>query len=192
MIKRYVHHRGGPSTRTEQLRVLLPVAFPEAAVGGADPWDCLSNDWTFVSCALDTSSDAASARLHANARYLSVVRDSAHVAACYQFSQEGMPALPVKQQQELHRALFEEHALVFGNIPGPSEEVFVFGQQVRALQVVFQTLIPHVFALSLNGMIYMNMVADPDVLPEVETLPNFFIQELAELGLSFGVAGDPV
>jgi len=192
MIRRY-REAHGHINEGKMLKVLQTVATPPAEQPDVDnPWDCLTNSWTYVSCELDLTPLSPRERMCQNTAHCSPVKDPRRAHSGMGLLESAAPRWGAEREQELYRNIFAQHSLVLSNIPGPPQDVFVFGQQVRTLQVVFQTLIPQLVAVTLNGSLHLNLVADPEAVADMETLPGYFVQELSDLGAALGVAADPV
>ena len=110
------------------------------------------------------------------------------VAHCQLKVQESLPPkLPLKLGRQTVYDTFSRHSLVFSNVPGPSYPVLFGGEQILGCQMFFNNLIPQVGVLSYNDNIYMNIIVDPEAIPQSEELPKFYSQALASLAVSFGV-----
>merc|ERR1719162_2697302 len=98
-----------------------------------------------------------------------------------------VPRLPVKLGQQTAKDLFANHSLVFSNVPGPQEALYVGGERLEGVQLVYYNVIPQIILLSISGQIWMNITVDPDLISDRERLVSCYFEELEELGKRLGV-----
>jgi len=90
--------------------------------------------------------------------------------------------LPESMQQQTAFDIFTRHSMVFSNVPGPNTPVYLCGQRVEGMQVIFPNLIPQVLLISYADGIFFNMVMDSDQSPgAADELPAFYIEELMQM-----------
>jgi len=90
--------------------------------------------------------------------------------------------LPLSVSQDTARELFSAHSMVFSNVPGPTENLYLCGQEVLGLQSVFFNAIPQFLLISYRERVWMNFVVDPDVITDPESFIECFFDELRDLG----------
>ena len=83
--------------------------------------------------------------------------------------------------------IFSRHSLVFSNVPGPADAVFLAGKEVVGMFAVYPNLIMQHICVSYNGKMFMNFVCDPDVVTAPETLATLYMDELRALATLHGV-----
>merc|ERR1712019_244597 len=97
------------------------------------------------------------------------------------------PRLPEAQQRNTARDLFANHSLVFSNVPGPQEPLYVGGERLEGCQLVYYNVIPQIILVSISGQVWMNITVDPEVVIDRDCFVKCYFQELEELGKELGV-----
>merc|ERR1712125_69883 len=87
------------------------------------------------------------------------------------------------------RKIFAPHSVVFSNVPGPKADIRAFGKPVAETQAMFVNAIPQVIAMSVGDKIFMNLVADPEVVKPLHEFPRLYLDELDAVGKAYGVEG---
>ena len=97
--------------------------------------------------------------------------------------------LPQFLQQKTAYDIFSRHTMVFSNVPGPSRDIYVCGERVLGMQVLFPNLVPQSLLISYADSVFFNMSLDEDDLPGPAfiDLPLLYVDELRELGKAFGL-----
>lgn len=184
-IRRYCAYMGddGPKSSSVLCRALLPLAFPRPQISDdLEPFKGLRNNWCFVSMKLLVGESDPIKRL-AKTSVISTKLKTTMVAPVQLGLQNGLvPLLPIAAAHQTLHDLFSRHSVVFSNVPGPQELVCVAGQEVTGMQMVFPNLLTQVGILSYNGKIFMNFTLDPKLILESEKLPQFYLEELEEMG----------
>mmetsp|Transcript_25745 Transcript_25745/g.39912 ORF Transcript_25745/g.39912 Transcript_25745/m.39912 type:complete len:533 (-) Transcript_25745:109-1707(-) len=171
-----------------QCRALMPVAFPRPAKETGDHSQAMRNKWCFISANMGVGiEDCPEKLMHIN-KVMKNVKESP-VAHCQLKVQETIPPkLPLKLARQTVYDTFSRHSLVFSNVPGPDYPVLFGRQPVLGCQMFFNNLIPQVGILSYNNNIHMNIIVDPEAIPQSEVLPRFYSQALVSLATSFDVS----
>jgi len=71
--------------------------------------------------------------------------------------------------------------VVFTNVPGFPEPVYLAGKKINSLWPIISNVVPQISALSYAGQITINLVVDPAIFIDHELLPGMWIDELNEL-----------
>lgn len=71
--------------------------------------------------------------------------------------------------------------MVFTNVPGFPNHVYLAGKKVNSIFPVISNIVPQISALSYAGQILINMVVDPDIITDHEKLGEMWLEELEEL-----------
>ena len=83
--------------------------------------------------------------------------------------------------------LFSRHSVVFSNVPGPAEPVFICGKRLVGLQGIYPNLITQLICISYCGEMQMNLVTDPDIIDAPATLSEYYLDELNALASHYGI-----
>ena len=96
--------------------------------------------------------------------------------------------LPESIQQQTAYDIFTRHTMVFSNVPGPTNSLFLCNQRVEGFQIIFPNLIPQCLLISYNDGIFFNMVIDEEQSPGAfEELPLYYLDELKQLAAAYDV-----
>merc|ERR1711874_381421 len=151
-----------------------------------DPEDKLLNNFTFVPVDLDVSSGDRQSCLRANKAKLDTVKKTTIALVSLWFVNSVTARLPNFLNQKTAHDLFARHNIVFSNVPGPKTDMWFFGRPIRKLQSVFlQGLNHQIIAMSAGDKVFMNFVADPMIVKDIQDIPTLYIAELDALGESF-------
>lgn len=191
-IRRYCESREDPlftkGVRSKaKMRVLVPVALPKQFPDGHDETDKLTNHWSFVSIKLPAREATPLERVKATKREMDSMKRSAKPFVGLWMLDKVVPKLPVKKQQETARDLFANHGLVFSNVPGPQEPLFVGGVKLEGAQLVYYNAIPQIILCTIAGKVWMNITVDPEIVTDRECFIRCYFEELEELGRELGV-----
>jgi WS/DGAT/MGAT family acyltransferase len=192
-IRRYCESRNDPLFRpdhvpfTSKFRTLVPVALPKVFPPGHDESDKLTNNWCFVGCKMPVGEPTPLHRIKFTSREMGKLKRSAKPFVGCWMAENLMPKLPVQKQKESVRDIFANHSLVFSNVPGPQEALYVAGERLSGVQIVYYNALPQIIVLSMSGQVWLNLTVDPDVITDRESFGKFYLEELEELGQSLGV-----
>ena len=97
--------------------------------------------------------------------------------------------LPQFLQQKTAFDIFTRHSMVFSNVPGPGQDIYVCGEKVVGMQILFPNLLPQSLLISYSDSIFFNMSLDDENLPAAAftELPGYYLAELRELATAYGV-----
>lgn len=168
-----------------KLRSLMPIALPRAP---KEQSDSLRNYFVMVSIPMPVAADSVKERLAQCVQVTSEMKTSP-TPGVQMYIQNLMPRiLPESMQQQTAFDIFSRHSMVFSNVPGPNTPVYLSGQRVEGIQVIFPNLIPQVLLISYAEGIFFNMVLDGDQSPGAsEELPIFYIEELQQMAKAYNL-----
>lgn len=93
-----------------------------------------------------------------------------------------LPFLPLFIFRQLSHRLVSRHSLTYTSVPGPEDQVYISGKRVTSCKAAVIGHIHPIFtALTYNGNMSINLVADSEAIPGLEALPNFFIRSMVTL-----------
>lgn len=174
-------------------RALLAVAVPRSFPEDHDPEDRLINHFAFCPVQLEMAPGTARERLKANKANLDVLKKTTLAMVSLWVTERLQPLLPRFLQQGTARDVFARHSLVFSNVPGPKQDVKIFGQRVHKFHCAFYNINTQLLAISYGDRVFLNVTADPQVAKGLDSqFPKFMIQELEDLGKSCGIEGSCV
>lgn len=78
-------------------------------------------------------------------------------------------------QQTVSLDLFQRHTLVFSNVPGAQERVYICGEMVQRMQVFMPNAIAQSVCLSYNGALDISLVVEDDI-----ERPQFLLDSIAD------------
>lgn len=191
-IRRYCLHRKDTSVDSPNvlMRALLPLSFPRDTLSDdLEYYKGLRNLWCFVSAKLLIGEADPRKRLAQTSVVTNRLKTTPQAPIQMGLQNVVLPLLPTKQGHQTFHDLASRHSMVFSNVPGPTEEVFVAGVPVKTLQMVYPNILTQVGILSYNGHVSMNMVLDPELIKESHKLPEFYLEELKAMGESLGCPG---
>jgi hypothetical protein len=191
-IRRYCESQNDPLFTPEtrsgaRFRALVPVALPKAFPPGHDEGDMLTNHWCFCSSKLAVGEATPLDRVRYTSHQMDKLKSSMKPVVGVWMVNDMAARMPTKLRQQTAKELFANHGLVFSNIPGPQEALYVGGEKLEGAQIVYYNVIPQVILLSLFGQIWMNITVDPDLISERELFVKCYFKELEELGQKLGV-----
>ena len=161
------------------VRALVPIAFPRRADSP------LTNDWTFLSVPMPVGVAKTTDRVAVAHETFAELKASPEAAAA-RLAVQINSCSPPSMLGAVGQQLFSRHTLVFSNVPGPSQPVYIGGQRVIGIFSAFPNLITQVLCLSYDGRMFMTIACDERV-PEPERLAEFYLDELRELGAAYGL-----
>lgn len=161
------------------VRALVPLAFPRSV---ASP---LTNDWTFLSVDMPVGVAERTERIEATHETFATIKGSAEALAA-RLAVQINSLSPPRLLGTVAQQLFSRHTVVFSNVPGPADDVYVCGEKVTGVYSAFPNLILQVLTLSYAGDMYMSIACD-DRLPEPHKLAELYLDELRQLGVAYGV-----
>ena len=147
----------------------------------------MKNKWAFVSAHLPTGHGTARSRLVEATREMQAVKESGRVVVQQWVQETILPHLPTFLARQTAYDIFSRHSMVFSNVPGPQQEIYFAKQRMCGLHVLFPNLVNQTMIISYGGGIFMNMVLDPDVVPDTQPIVDAFTAELKELATNFDV-----
>mmetsp|Transcript_60514 Transcript_60514/g.131114 ORF Transcript_60514/g.131114 Transcript_60514/m.131114 type:complete len:477 (-) Transcript_60514:121-1551(-) len=196
-IRRHCERQGDPLFVEGQkcsapFQALVPVALPQRFPPDRDARDRLTNNWCMISPSLPVGEVEPLARVKATNKEMSQLKASMIPMMGLITVNRIAPHLPLSFRQTTNKELFGCHSCVFSNVPGPQDKLYLSGQPVEGLQAVFYNLIPQISLISYSGLVWMNLVADPEVIQDLDTFSDCFLDELKELGRVLGVQSELV
>jgi diacylglycerol O-acyltransferase len=181
-ISRYLRHAGrDPSSLT--LRAIVAVGLPSDL-----PATKLANTWTFVSVPLSVAPIPPAARLRHCTEIWNVVKASPFAYLMVYLTSALAAFTPLSIQRLLSTNIVARHSFVFSNVPGFTRPVALCGRVLVGVRMVYINLVPQFTLLSYNGQLYGTIVVDPTAVPDAHLLPDFYMQELADLAVAHGVS----
>eukprot|EP00746_Dinoflagellata_sp_MGD_P015706 gnl/MRDRNA2_/MRDRNA2_135017_c0_seq1.p1 gnl/MRDRNA2_/MRDRNA2_135017_c0~~gnl/MRDRNA2_/MRDRNA2_135017_c0_seq1.p1 ORF type:complete len:483 (-),score=74.43 gnl/MRDRNA2_/MRDRNA2_135017_c0_seq1:256-1704(-) len=195
-IHRYCKKQGDPAftgSNNVTLKALVPVMIPRRFDQKLhDRLDIFTNNWCFCSTNMPVSAATPEARVRGTAAEMTRLKNSMRPYVGLWMINSLVPKLPEAESQKTARDLFGRHGLVFSNVPGPSQAIYLCGQKVTMLQSVFLNAIPQAILISYNDKIFMNYVVDPDVVRDPSSFGQMYLEELTELGRAIGIGFGPL
>jgi hypothetical protein len=192
-IRRYCEKVQDSSLRAASLReplrarALVPVAFPRPKKNLIDPSKAMQNYWAFASIGMPIAEDSEVARLRSTASNTIALKNSPIVAVQMWVQSYLLPLLPSFLVQQTTLDLFSRHSVVFSNLPGPSDQLFLCGKRLQAVQVVFPNILPQVLIISYGGEVFFSMSVDDEAV-KTDVLQQCYLEEMRALGMALGVA----
>ena len=177
VLRRLSESRNDPLLGDNQMvnRCLIPFAFPRGAESIDDDHDGPRNMWTMVSAAIPVTGTSAVKRVKMAQRTMKEIKQSPDAYVAQWIQENGLST------KDLVHGLFARHTCVFTNVPGPTEEIRFGGAKVKGIQMLFPNIIPQLSVLSYANKMYFNFNIDKEVCKGWEQLPQFYMEELAEL-----------
>jgi len=159
------------------MKVMVPVSMH--AAGGADRE---GNQDSFLLVRLPLGESDPVARLTAIARATGRRKNRHDARAIYALRDSLSHAPPVLQRRVQHLVQGpREYSLSISNVPGPRAPISVLGRHVEELSS-FAEVAPHhglrVSAVSLEGRLYVGLLADPGLVPDLGELAGGIDAEL--------------
>jgi diacylglycerol O-acyltransferase / wax synthase len=165
-----------PSVMKAQVPVSMHLA-------GGDDRD--GNQDSFLLVRLPITEPDPVARLTAIAR-ATRRRKNRHDARAIYALRDSLSSAPAVVQRRLQHLLQgpHEYSLSISNVPGPREQISVLGRHVAAFYS-FAEVAPHhglrIAAVSLEGGLYLGLLADPRLVPDLDELTAGIATELRVL-----------
>jgi len=169
-----------------QARALVPVAFPRPKEKLADPAEAMQNYWAFASIGMPIAEPSELGRLRKTQRITQAIKSSPIVGVQMWVQSNLLPLLPSFLVRQTALDLFARHTVVFSNLPGPADTVFMCGKKLLGLQVVFPNILPQVLLISYGGDVFFNMSVDDECV-KPEMLKQCYLEEMRALAAALGV-----
>ena len=187
-VARFCKKHGEDPTKL-MLRALTAFAVPEKVCQETRYRTLLRNNFTLLFNTLPLSSLNAVDRVKASHKTWDSIKKSTIVPVSFLIHRLNT-SLPAAMQQNTFLELFSRHSVVFSNVPGPQEAIFLAGKQVMSAHMLYPNLAQQVGILSLNGTIHMAIVmASKGDKQEIrQQLPQCFLEELQELCTAAGIS----
>jgi hypothetical protein len=194
-MRRYCEMQGDPlfepgEESSAVFRALVAVSIPKDFGPDHDEKDKLTNNFCFCSADMPVGAATALERVDATNLQMSKLKSSMQPVMAQFIVNDLGPLLPKSVVQATARDLFACHSLVFSNMQGPAETVYIAGQKLVGAQAVFYNAIPQVLVSSYNERIFFNLTVDPEVVQNRETFTQCYFDELRELASELGVTSD--
>jgi len=194
-MRRYCEKRGDPLFEPGEkcpvvFRTLVPVALPKNFSADHDEHDRLTNNFCFGSATLPVGAATALDRVEETNEEMSKLKTSMKPVMAQVIANKIAPLLPNFVIQNTARDLFACHSLVFSNVPGPSDQLFVAGERLEGCQIIFYNAIPQIIVTSYNGKLWMNLTANPEIVTNREWFVQCYFDELKEIGDELGVTSE--
>ncbi|KAF8821318.1 hypothetical protein IE077_002166 [Cardiosporidium cionae] len=172
------------------LRALLPYAFISAPEDYENAEEALRNRWVAVSIHLPVNKKDPLDRLRETFKTTQAMKQRRQpLANYYVHNFLGRWILPKKMVKLSGDFLFNKHSVVFATVPTTREECCFAGVLVEEFQVLFISVIPQVEMISYGDKIFFSLVFDADVVQNGNLIPQFFVEELSELGQRLQISG---
>eukprot|EP00899_Mesostigma_viride_P014116 jgi/Mesvir1/22705/Mv14120-RA.2 len=162
------------ATASLKVRAFLPYAFPVRSKP-------LSNRWCFLSLELPTREVSPLDRLRAAVRQCTELKESPEALFQLWLNKFASAVLPRSISSQIIQDLFHAHTLVFTNVPGPAEPLYVGGQQVVDMFCLLGNVLPQLSIVSYGDQLRLSFVVDPDVVKNPQLFCQLFAKELDNL-----------
>jgi len=184
--------RGGAAENKEEyeemrlsgllMRALVPVALPrEPPADENEKANSLRNRWAFASVKLPVNSGTAKGRAETVNATMNAIKRSLVIPIQLWLQDRVLANSPRFFFNNTCLDIFKRHSMVFSNVPGPSFPVFLAGERVTGIQMLFPNLIAQVGILSYDGQVAFNMILDDDVVTKPGMLRDCYVEELRDL-----------
>jgi hypothetical protein len=130
--------------------------------------------------------DSEVARLRSTASTTVSLKNSPIVAVQMWVQSYLLPLLPSFLVQQTTLDLFSRHSVVFSNLPGPPDQLFLCGKRLQAVQVVFPNILPQVLIISYGGEVFFSMSVDDEAV-KTDVLQQCYLEEMRALAAALGV-----
>lgn len=175
------------ATNPPRARALVPVAFPRPKEKLADPAEAMQNYWAFASIGMPIAEHSELGRLRKTQSITQALKSSPIVGIQMWVQSNLLPLLPSFLVRQTALDLFARHTVVFSNLPGPADTVFLCGKKLLGLQVVFPNILPQVLLISYGGDVFFNMSVDDETV-NPDLLKQCYLEEMKSLAISLGVS----
>ncbi|KAF4659910.1 hypothetical protein FOL47_007384 [Perkinsus chesapeaki] len=175
-------YSGNTVDSTTTMRTLLALGFP-ANLPNRPPTDRLTNSFSINACDLAKAMRASDpvSRVLATSRAMGRLKRSMEAVVEFWLMNVLFPLLPVQIYEHIAKKYFAKHTMLFSNVPGPKNGLFLAGKEVTGVQGIFLDAIPEV---------YYNITLDPEVVKDWDKFEQLFREELLSLGRAVGIADD--
>ena len=177
----------GESRKPLQMRALLPVSFPRPESQLNDPDRCLRNMWCFVSAPMPINEKNPQDRVKSSMSIMESLKKSYESIIQFWLMNNILSRAPLFFLHDIAQKTFTRHSIVFSNVPGPQEALYLCGEEVLGIQAIFPNIITQTIIVSYNGSICGNLVVDSTVVKDRNLLKETYLEELKELGAAYGV-----
>eukprot|EP00008_Paramoeba_atlantica_P000011 CAMPEP_0201505236 /NCGR_PEP_ID=MMETSP0151_2-20130828/85652_1 /ASSEMBLY_ACC=CAM_ASM_000257 /TAXON_ID=200890 /ORGANISM="Paramoeba atlantica, Strain 621/1 / CCAP 1560/9" /LENGTH=400 /DNA_ID=CAMNT_0047899071 /DNA_START=477 /DNA_END=1679 /DNA_ORIENTATION=+ len=81
---------------------------------------------------------------------------------------------------ELQLKVFAAHSIVYSNVPGHDQPIYLFGpkRKVDKVAVYYPNMIPQAIFLSYQGQLSFSLITDEGQMPDSRRLVDFFVEEI--------------
>jgi hypothetical protein len=193
-IRRYCERLNDPLMKSNtplQMRALLPVSFPRPESQLNDPERCLRNKWCFISAPMPINEKTPMERVKSSMSVMESLKKSYESIIQFWLMNNILCHSPLFFIHDTAQKTFTRHSIVFSNVPGPQEALYLCGEEAIGIQAIFPNIIAQTIIVSYNGAICGNLVVDSTVVKDRELLKETYLEELKELGAAYGVdSGD--
>jgi hypothetical protein len=189
-IRRYCERLNDPllqSSSSLQMRALLPISFPRPEAELNDSNLCLRNLWCFMSAPMAINEKTAQGRVTATMTMMEGLKRSYEAVVQFWLMNYVLCYSPLFVIHDTAQKTFTRHSLVFSNVPGPQEALYLCGEEILSLQAIFPNILPQTIIVSYNGAICGNLVVDSTIVKDPHLLRETYLEELSELGRAYGV-----
>eukprot|EP01039_Chlorochromonas_danica_P008358 gene8362-9212_t len=189
MIRRYSEIKGDnvfTSSKSPQVRALMPLAFPRRGEDLKTPDRSLRNLWAMLSVPMSVQSPSPLDRLQEAAKTTKKLKTSPNALIQLLIQNRFLGLLPNWFSQQLAFDVFSRHSIVFSNVPGPNHPVYYCGQRIEGMQITFPNLIPQVILISYYGGVFFNLSIDSDEV-DCKLLCELYLQELRNMAEGLGL-----
>ncbi|MGH3458296.1 wax ester/triacylglycerol synthase domain-containing protein [Aeromicrobium sp.] len=182
-LRRWLEARGAP---TKSMKVQVPVSMQPK--GGAD--DSAGNRDSFLFVRLPVAESDPVARVRAVARATGL-RKNRHDARAIYALRESLSLAPSWVRHNLQHVVEgpHEYSLNISNVPGPRGPIQVLDRHVEALYSFAEVAPSHglrIAAVSLEGWLFIGLMADRRLVPDLDRLADGIPAEVAELRTRLG------
>lgn len=144
----------------------------------------LCNNMLFASCPLPIGEPTMAERVRRTVESCNNLKSKAYMTGLIGFTNFAKKIAPNWVLQKAVSETFSKHTLLVTQVPAttvpmtfPKEQ----GEVVREIQMVFPNVITQVSIISYNGNINGNIVADPNLFPDIHKVGEFWAAEMAAL-----------
>jgi hypothetical protein len=188
-IRRYCERLNDPLLQSSslQMRALLPISFPRPEEELNDPNRCLRNLWCFMSAPMAINETTPQGRVTVTMAMMEGLKRSYEAIVQFWLMNSILCYSPLFVIHDTAQKTFTRHSLVFSNVPGPQEALYLCGEELVSFQAIFPNILPQTIIVSYNGTICGNLVVDSRIVKDPEVLRETYLEELRELGRVYGV-----
>lgn len=172
-----------------EFKTMLMIGLPRK-VDENNHMGALVNNMLFASCPLPIGAPTPEERVQRTVLACRGLKSQAYMSGLIGFTNFVKGAAPKSFLRKSVAEYFSKHSLLVTQVPSatvPTTFPKGTGEVISEVQMVFPNIIPQVSIISYNGVVNANIVADPELFPEIDRVGSFWASELSLLAES----GDP-